>query len=153
MDNYGTYLGAEANIRDDAAWTVLGDTTAGLLAGLAIFPAGFVDTFGWTRRRAVWTVDAGSLVLAVPPMIDLRIFVPRDLRFGSGGQTFGALVAVVTIGWVMNRATLLEEIAGPDPSAADRALIHWLRWVVPTAVTAAAVWWLVTDILGIVGSV
>jgi len=210
MVTYGSYLGAEANIRNDAAWTVLGDTTAGLLAGLAIFPAvfalglepgsgpgllfatlpqvfaalpmgwlfgllffgglsgvallsgiaayevlaaGFVDTFGWTRRRAVWTVYAGSLVLALPPMINLEIFVPWDLTFGSGGQTFGTLVAVVTIGWVMNRATLLEQIAGSDPSRADRALIHWLRWVVPTAVTAAAVWWLVTDVLGLVGGV
>ena len=210
MVTYGSYLGADANIRDDAAWTVLGDTTAGLLAGLAIFPAvfalglepgsgpgllfatlpevfaalpmgwvfgllffgglsgvallsgiaayevlaaGFVDTFGWTRRRAVWTVYAGSLILALPPMINLRIFVPWDLTFGSGGQTFGTLVAVVTIGWVMNRATLLEQIAGTEPSRADRALIHWLRWVVPTAVTAAAVWWLVTDVLGIVGGV
>jgi NSS family neurotransmitter:Na+ symporter len=210
MVTYGSYLGSEANIRDDAAWTVLGDTAAGLLAGLAIFPAvfalglepgsgpgllfatlphvfaalpmgwvfgllffgglsgvallsgiaayevltaGFVDTLGWTRRRAVWTVYAGSLVLAIPPMINLRIFVPWDLTFGSGGQTFGALVAVLTIGWVMNRATLLEEIAGPNPSAADRALIQWLRWVVPTAVTAAAVWWLATDVLGIVGGV
>ena len=54
----------------------------------------------------------------------------------------------MTVGWVMNRATLLEQIGGDSPSAADRALIHWLRWVVPTAVMAAALWWLVTDVLG-----
>ena len=202
---YGSYLGSDANIRSDAIWTVVGDTAAGLLAGLAIFPAvfafgmepdsgpgllfatlpqiferlpagwvfgalffgglsgaallsgvaafevivaGFTDTFGWSRRRATWTVCAVSMVLAIPPMINLEIFVPWDLTFGSGGQTFGALVAVVTVGWVMNRATLLEQIAGDSPSAADRALIHWLRWVVPTAVMAAALWWLVTDVLG-----
>ena len=38
---YGSYLGGDANIRSDAIWTVLGDTGAGLLAGLAIFPAVF----------------------------------------------------------------------------------------------------------------
>ena len=81
-------------------------------------------------------------------MIHPGFFLPWDLPFGSGGQTFGALVAVVTVGWVMNRATLLEQIAGDTPSAADRALIHWLRWVVPTAVMAAALWWLFTDVLG-----
>ena len=202
---YGSYLGSEANIRSDAIWTVVGDTCAGLLAGLAIFPAvfafgmepgsgpgllfatlpqifaqlpagwifgalffgglsgaallsgvaayevivaGFTDAFGWSRRRATWTVYAVSMLLAMPPMINLEIFVPWDLTFGSGGQTFGALVAVVTVGWVMNRATLLEQIAGETPSAADRALIHWLRWVVPTAVMAAALWWLFTDVLG-----
>ena len=202
---YGSYLGSDANIRSDAIWTVVGDTGAGLLAGLAIFPAvfafgmepgsgpgllfatlpqifaqlpagwvfgtlffgglsgaallsgiaafevivaGFTDSFAWSRRRATWTVYAVSIVLAIPPMINLDIFVPWDLTFGSGGQTFGALVAVVTVGWVMNRATLLEQIAGDTPSAADRALIHWLRWVVPTAVMAAALWWLITDVLG-----
>lgn len=206
---YGSYLADDAEIRSNAALTVLGDTGAGLLAGLAIFPAvfafglepgsgpgllfatlpqvfanlpagwvfgllffgglsgaallsgiaayevlvaGFTDTLGWTRRRATWTVYAVSMLLAVPPMINLRIFVPWDLTFGSGGQTFGALVAVVTVGWVMKRATLLEQLTGGTPSTADRLLVQWLRWVVPTAVTTAAVWWLLTDVLGIVGA-
>lgn len=207
MTVYGSYLGSDADIRSDATWTVVGDTAAGLLAGLAIFPAvfafglepasgpgllfdtlprvfaeipagwlfgalffvglsgaallsgiaayevlvaGFTDTLGWTRRRAVWTVYAGSMLLALPPMINLRIFVPWDLTFGSGGQTLGALIAVLTVGWVMSRATLLEQIAGPDPSSADRALARWLRWVVPGAILAASVWWLLTDVLGAV---
>lgn len=205
---YGSYLAPDADIRTDATLTVIGDTGAGLLAGLAIFPAvfalglepaagpgllfatlpgvfaeipagwlfgtlffgglsgaallsgiaafevivaGFTDTLGWTRRRAVWTVYAGSLLLALPPMINLEIFVPWDLTFGSGGQTFGALVAVVTVGWVMKRATLLEQIAGNRASVADRALVLWLRWVVPGAVLAASVWWFVSDVLGAVG--
>jgi NSS family neurotransmitter:Na+ symporter len=206
---YGSYLGPDADIRSDAAWTVVGDTGAGLLAGLAIFPAvfafglepgsgpgllfatlpqifaalpagwifgvlffgglsgaallsgiaayevivaGFTDSLGWSRRRATLTVYVVSMALALPPMINLRVFVPWDLTFGSGGQTFGALIAVVTVGWVMTRATLLEQVAGSNPTAADRALVRWLRWVVPAAVTAAAVWWLLTDVLGIVGA-
>ncbi len=204
---YGSYLGSESHIRNDAIWTVLGDTGAGILAGLAIFPAvfalglepgsgpgllfatlprvfselpvgwlfgflffgglagaallsgiaafevlvaGFTDTLGWTRRKATWTVYAVSMVLALPPMINLEIFVPWDLTFGSGGQTFGALIAVVTVGWVMRRATLLEQIAGDQPSSADQFLVRWLRWVVPTAVIGAAAWWLLTDVLGAV---
>jgi NSS family neurotransmitter:Na+ symporter len=206
---YGSYLAPDANIRTDATLTVIGDTGAGLLAGLAIFPAvfafglepasgpgllfatlprvfaeipagwlfgtlffgglsgaallsgiaayevlvaGFTDSLGWTRRKAVWTVYAGSLLLALPPMVNLEVFVPWDLTFGSGGQTFGALVTVMTVGWVMKRATLLEEIAGPRASLTDRLLVQWLRWVVPGAVLTAAVWWFVTDVLGAVGS-
>lgn len=202
---YGSYLADDTDIRADATWTVVGDTTAGLLAGLAIFPAvfalglepgsgpgllfttlpevfarlpagwlfgllffgglfgaallsgiaayevlvaGFTDQLGWSRRRATWTIYLGSLALAVPPMINLEIFVPWDLTFGSGGQTFGALVAVLSVGWVMRRATLLEQIAGPDATAADRALVRWLRWVVPFAVLAAAAWWFLADVLG-----
>lgn len=207
---YGSYLADDADIRADATWTVIGDTGAGLLAGLAIFPAvfalglepgsgpgllfatlpqvfaelpagwlfgflffgglsgaallsgiaayevlvaSFTDTLGWSRRRATWTVYAVSMILAVPPMVNLEVFVPWDLTFGSGGQTFGALVAVITVGWVMRRATLLEQVAGPDASMADRALVRWLRWVVPTAVLTAATWWLLTDVLGTVRAV
>ena len=206
---YGSYLSRETDIRADATLTVIGDTGAGLLAGLAIFPAvfalglepssgpgllfftlpgvfqeipggwifgslffvglsgaallsgiaayevlvaGFTDTFGWERRRAVWTVYAVSMLLALPPMINLEIFVPWDLTFGSGGQTLGALIAVVIIGWVMKRATLLEEIAGSSPSLADRALVVWLRWVVPAAVLAAGVWWFASEVLGAAGA-
>jgi neurotransmitter:Na+ symporter, NSS family len=202
---YASYLGAEANIRSDATWTVMGDTGAGLSAGLAIFPAvfalglepgsgpgllfvtlpavfaqipggwifgalffvrlagaallsgiaayevlvaSFTDSLGWSRKRATWTVLGVSMLLALPPMINLEIFVPWDLTFGSGDQTVGALIAVLTVWWVMSRATLLEQIAGTDPSLSGRALIHWLLWVVPTAVMAAAVWWLLTDVLG-----
>jgi neurotransmitter:Na+ symporter, NSS family len=207
---YGSYLGDDVDIKWNAVWTVVGDTGAGLLAGLAIFPAvfafgmepgsgpgllfatlpqvfaqlplgwifgflffgglfgaallsgiaayevlvaGFTDALGWTRRRATWTVYAVSMILALPPMINLGVFVPWDLTFGSGGQTFGALIAVVTVGWVMKRATLLEQIAGDTPSGADRVLVHWLRWVVPAAVLTAAAWWLLTDVLGILGGV
>ena len=81
-------------------------------------------------------------------MVNLEIFVPWDLTFGSGGQTFGTLVAVLTVGWVMHRAKLLEQIAGLEPSGVDRALVRWLRWVVPFGVFAAAAWWLLSDVLG-----
>jgi len=207
---YGSYLGDDTDIRSNAMWTVIGDTGAGLIAGLAIFPAvfafglepssgpgllfatlpqvfeqlpvgwffgllffgglsgaallsgiaayevlvaGFTDTLGWSRRRATWTVYAVSMFLAIPPMINLEIFVPWDLTFGSGAQTLGTLIAALTVGWVMHRATLLEQIAGPDPSFADLALVRWLRWVVPTAVLAAGVWWLLSDVLGTVQGV
>ncbi|MDH3225222.1 MAG: hypothetical protein OEO23_15985, partial [Gemmatimonadota bacterium] len=125
---------------------------AALLSGMAAYEvlvAGFVDTLGWTRRRAVWTVFAGAAVLATPPMINLAVFVPWDLTFGSGGQTLGALVAVVTVGWVMSRAALLEQVTVGTASPADRFLIWWLRWVVPTGVLAASVWWFVSDVLAV----
>ncbi|MDH3735292.1 MAG: sodium-dependent transporter, partial [Gemmatimonadota bacterium] len=38
---YGSYLDRDARLGPNAVWTALGDTTAGLLAGLAIFPAVF----------------------------------------------------------------------------------------------------------------
>lgn len=205
MVTYGSYLDDGTRLGTNAALTVAGDTLAGLLAGLAIFPAvfalglepgsgpgllfatmpelfarlpagwvfgtlffgalggvallsgiaafevlvaGLVDAVGWTRRRAVAAVGAAALLLALPPMVNLRVFVPWDLAFGSGGQTFGAVAAVVTVGWVMRRGDLLRQLGAEAPSALDRFLAGWLRWVIPTAVLAAAAWWLLTDVLG-----
>jgi hypothetical protein len=50
----------------------------------------------------------------------------------------------------MSRASLLEQIAGARASGVDRALVRWLRWVVPAAILAVAVWWLLSDVLGAV---
>lgn len=204
MVAYGSYLDEHVDLRADAAWTVTGDTMAGLLAGLAIFPAvfalglepasgpgllfqtlpevfsripggwlfgllfftglaaaallsgiaayevlvaGLTDTLGWSRPKAVWVVYGAAVALAVPPMLNLAIFVPWDLTFGSGGQTFGMLVAVLTVGWSMQRASVLREIARTQPSTFDRLLVHWLRWVVPTAILAVAAWWMLVDVL------
>jgi NSS family neurotransmitter:Na+ symporter len=127
-----------------------------LLSGVAAYEvlvAGFTDTLGWSRKRATTVVYGVSMLLALPPMINLRVFVPWDLTFGSGGQTLGALVAVMSVGWVMRRGALLGQIAGDRPSRVDRALVGWLRWVVPTAILAAAVWWLLTEAAGVVQGV
>jgi NSS family neurotransmitter:Na+ symporter len=210
MVTYGSYLAEDARLRADAALTVTGDTLAGLLAGLAIFPAvfarglepgsgpgllfatlpelfaqlpagwifgtlffgslagvallsgiaayevlvvGLSDAAGWSRRRAVWTVGILAFVLALPPMVNLEVFVPWDLTFGSGGQTFGAVLAVITVGWVMHRGDLLRQLGGDAPDALDRFLVAWLRWVIPAAVAAAGAWWLLTDVLGAIQSV
>jgi len=205
MVTYGSYLQDDARLRTDAALTVAGDTLAGLLAGLAIFPAvfalglepgsgpgllfatlpqlfahlpvgwvfgtlfygalggaallsgiaafevlvsGLADAWGWARKRAVWTLCVAAFALALPPMVNLAVFVPWDLTFGSGGQTFGAVVAVVTVGWFMRRADLLAQLGGATPSGLDRFLAWWLRWVIPLAVAAAGAWWLLTEVLG-----
>jgi len=200
---YGSYLSEDIRLGPNAALTALGDTTAGLLAGLAIFPAvfalglepasgpgllfstlpgvfgampggaffgllfflalagaallsdiaafevvvtGLTDNTGLSRRAAVWTMAATVLVLAVAPMLNMRIFVPWDLTFGSGMQTFGALVAVVTVGWAFRRADALRELAGDG--ARGRLLYLWIRYAIPTAILAVGVWWLLTDLLG-----
>ena len=210
MVTYGSYLAEDADLRRDAALTVAGDTLAGLLAGLALFPAIFAlglepgsgpgllfatvpelfsripggwlfgtlfygalagaallsgiaayevlvvalaEAAGWERRRAVWTMALATFLLALPPMVNLAVFVPWDLTFGSGGQTLGAVATMVTVGWFMARGDLLRQLGGTSPGLLDRFLVGWLRWVVPTAVGATALWWVLTDVLGAVASV
>ena len=149
---YGSYLNQGDALGRNALWTVAGDTAAGLLAGLAIFPAvmalgmepgsgpglifetlprvfqqipggwlfgtiffvalagaaflsavaafevlvaGLTDNTRLNRRSATWTMAGAVLLLALPPMLNMSIFVPWDLAFGSGAQTAGVLVAVL----------------------------------------------------------
>lgn len=195
---YGSYLDADHRLGPDALYTVVGDTAAGLLAGLAIFPAvfalglepsegpgllfttlpdvfarmpagrvlgavfftalaavaflsavaamevlvaGLVDNTRLSRRRATLAMTVVVLVAAVPPMLNMRVFVPWDLTFGSGMQTLGALTAAVTFGWALDRGAALRQLAGEGAEPAVRVLYLWVRWVVPGAILAVGVWW------------
>lgn len=201
---YGSYLSSGQSLRSSALWTASADTTAGLLAGFAIFPAvfalglepasgpglifdtlprmfdampagaffaflffvalfsgallsavaafevlvaGLTDNTRLSRRQAVALLTSAVLVLAIPPMINLRIFVPWDLTFGSGMQTLGALMAVCTFAWVVDRSTALAQLSSGGERAAPLWLYYWLRFVVPGAILLVGMWWLVTEVL------
>jgi NSS family neurotransmitter:Na+ symporter len=198
---YGSYLRGNEDLRPSAALTAAGDTTVGLLAGLAIFPAvfalglepssgpglifstlpgvfarlpagwvfallfflglsaaaylsavaafevlvaGLTDNTEVSRRRAVWLVSGLVFLLALPPMINMQVFVPWDLTFGSGMQTLGAVFAVVTVGWAMKRAEVLGELAAGSGSRSVLWLFWWIRYVIPGAILAGGVWWFLT---------
>jgi NSS family neurotransmitter:Na+ symporter len=208
---YGSYLNREDPLGRNALWTVGGDTAAGILAGLAIFPAvialgmepgsgpglifetlprvfsqlpagslfgvifflalagaaflsgvaafevlvaGLTDNTGLSRGSATWLMAGIVFLLALPPMVNMQIFVPWDLTFGSGAQTAGVLVAVLAVGWGMKRAVVLEEwrseTEGDDPGKGAALLHFWIRWVVPVAILAVGAWWVLTDVLGAV---
>ncbi|MFQ5679595.1 MAG: sodium-dependent transporter [Gemmatimonadota bacterium] len=220
MVAYGSYLNAGDDLRSDALWTASGDTLAGLLAGLAIFPAvfalglepdsgpsllfstlpgvfdalpagwlfgllffaglfgaaylsdiaglevmiaGLVDNTRLDRRQAVWLAVGLGFLVSLPPTLNTRIFVPWDLTFGSGAQTVGVLLAVLTVGWAMRRADVLRELmagAAPPARSAWRSgagwwlrttgLYVWIRYVIPIVLLLVGAWWLLTDVLGIV---
>ena len=198
MVAYGSYLGPETRLGRTAMLTAFGDTLAGLLAGLAIFPAVFAlglepgsgpsllfstlpETFarmpaGWifgalfflalfgaaylsdvaalevliagltdstkmNRRRAVWTAAGAVLIASIPPMVNLGVFVPWDLTFGSGMQTLGALLAALTIGWCVNRSQALAQFGLGSP-----LLYYWIRFAIPAAILSVAAWWLTTEV-------
>jgi NSS family neurotransmitter:Na+ symporter len=206
MVTYGSYVGDDADLGRNAAGTATGDTLAGLLAGLVIFPAvfafalepgsgpglvfdtlprvfaampfgamfgllfflglfgaawlsdiaafevlvdGLTDNTRLTRRQAVWVMAAAVFVVALAPMINLRIFLHWDLTFGSGMQTFGALCAAVTAGWALPRAALKAQLGAGADRGWRRLVPFWLRYVVPGAILAVGVWWLLTDALHI----
>ena len=129
---------------------------AGYLSGLAAFEvlvAGLTDNTRLSRRTVVWIIAAVVFVVSIPPMINNRIFVPWDLTFGSGMQTLGAFVAVITVGWAMNRAEAIEALSAGGERPVPTWLYHWIRWVIPGALILVGAWWLLTDLLHVVGSV
>jgi NSS family neurotransmitter:Na+ symporter len=206
---YGSYLSDSEKLARSAFFTAGADTLAGLLAGLAIFPAvfalglepgtgpglifdtlprvfaaipagaifatlffaglfavallsdiaafevviaGITDNTRLTRRRALATVLPIVFILSLPPMINMRIFVPWDLTFGSGMQTLGALLSVLAVGWSIQRSVALEQLARHG-TPAPRLLYLWLRFVVPGCILLVGVWWLLTDVLHVAGGV
>jgi NSS family neurotransmitter:Na+ symporter len=206
---YGSYLDSKQDLRNNALVTAGADTAAGILAGLAIFPAvfafglepasgpglifetlplvfnaipighlfaalfflalffaallsdiaafevlvaGITDNTRLSRNHAITIVCIAAMLLAIPPMLNLRIFVPWDLTFGSGMQTLGALLAVLAVGWALDRSTVLREMAH-NGQPAPAWLYYWIRFAVPGCILLVGIWWLITDVLHLVGSV
>ena len=206
---YGSYLKPEDDLARNAAWTVTGDTAAGLLAGLAIFPAvfalgeapgsgpglifitlpnvfgalpggwifgtlfflslagvsylsaiaafevliaGLVDNTRLTRTGATWIMAGSVLLLALSPMVNMGVFVPWDLTFGSGLQTAGVFAAVLTVGWAMDRSAVLAELASEREELMSsprwNVLYLWIRWVIPAAILCVGGWWFFTEVVG-----
>lgn len=201
---YGSYLDSHEDLGTNALVTALGDTAAGILAGLAIFPAvfayglepssgpdllfvtlpevframpggalfgfiffaglvgvaylsavaafevlvaGITDNTRLPRRKAVWLLAAVVFAFSLPPTVNLEVFVPWDLTFGSGMQLLGATLAVLTVGWSIHRSDAVRELAvGGDVRGA--IWVHrWLRYAVPGALLLVATWWFLSDVL------
>jgi neurotransmitter:Na+ symporter, NSS family len=134
----------------------LGLLGAGYLSGLAAFEvlvAGLTDNTRLSRRAVVWLVAGVVFVVSIPPMISNRIFVPWDLTFGSGMQTLGAFVAAITVGWAMDRSEAIKALSTGGERPVPLWLYYWIRWVIPGALLLVGAWWLLTDLLHVVGGV
>jgi NSS family neurotransmitter:Na+ symporter len=202
---YGSYCERKAIVSKNAVFTGIAASSAGLLAGFAIFPAVFAfglepssgpglifstlpRTFdkmpaGWafgllfflglfgaaylsdvaafevlvgglldntrlSRKKAVFIVCSLVYVLAIPPMINMKIFVPWDLTFGSGMQAFGSLLAVVTAAWFIKRYEFLNELH-IQKSFFQKFLYWWLRIVVPAAILFVGINWALESVFDI----
>ena len=133
----------------------LGLFAAGYLSDVAAFEvvvAGLTDNTRMSRRRAVWLMAICVFVASLVPMINLRVFLRWDLTFGSGFQTFGALCAAMTAGWAMHRGALLEQL---DTARGGwrQWVPFWLKYVVPGAILAVGIWWLLTDVMHVLKQV
>lgn len=117
------------------------------VGAIEVLVAGLTDNTRLSRTRAVWLMSAACFVLAIPPTINNAIFVPWDLTFGSGMQTLGSLLAVITVGWCIHRSAALRELSrssGARP--VPMWLFHWIRYGIPAAILTVGIWWLLTSV-------
>jgi NSS family neurotransmitter:Na+ symporter len=203
MVMYGSYLDDRTRIPRNAVVTGIGASMAGILAGLAIFPAvfsfglepgsgpglifmtlprtfalmpagwvfgvlffaglfgiaflsdvaafevlvgGVVDNTNIPRKKAVFMICGIVYILAIPPMINNRVFIPWDLAFGSGMQALGSLLAVLTVVWFIKRSDALKELAAGTGKPFPRALYWWMRVAVPLAILLVGINWLLESV-------
>jgi neurotransmitter:Na+ symporter, NSS family len=129
---------------------------AGYLSDIGAFEvlvAGITDNTRIARSRAVWLVSAAVFVIAIPPTINNRIFVPWDLTFGSGMQTLGSLVAVLTVGWCIAQSAALRELGARGERSAPMWLYYWIKFGIPAIIGGVGVWWLLSSVFGKVSAV
>ena len=98
-------------------------------------------------------ISSAVFLIAIPPSINNGIFIPWDLTFGSGMQTLGCLLAVITVGWCMHRSVALREMSRAGGPTVPTWLIYWIRFGIPTAVLSVGIWWLLTSVFGVAQAV
>lgn len=123
------------------------------IGALEVLVAGLTDNTRFTRRQAVWSMSVACFVLAIPPSINNAIFVPWDLTFGSGMQTLGSLLAVITVAWCMNRSAALGELFGAGERPVPMWVFYWIRFGIPVVILGVGVYWLLTQVFRIVAGV
>ena len=116
------------------------------IGAVEVLVAGLTDNTSLTRKRAVWVMSAACFVLAIPPSINNAIFVPWDLTFGSGMQTLGSLLAVLTVGWWLSRTAALKELFGAGEQPVPMWLFHWIRFGIPVIILGVGAYWLATQV-------
>jgi NSS family neurotransmitter:Na+ symporter len=123
------------------------------VAAFEVLVAGLTDNTRLTRTRAVWTMAAVVFVVSIPPSINMAIFLPWDLTFGSGMQTLGALVAALTVGWCLNRGSALQALSSGGTRPVPIWVLYWIRFVIPAGIATVGIWWLLTSVIGAVRAV
>jgi hypothetical protein len=68
-------------------------------------------------------------------------------------QTLGSLVAVLTVGWCINRSAALKQLGERGEQPAPAWLFYWIRFGIPAAIGGTGVWWLLSSVFGTVKAV
>jgi len=112
------------------------------VAAFEVLVGGIVDNTNQDRKKTVITICAIVYLVAIPPLINFKIFIPWDLTFGSGMQTLGALLAVITAAWCIKRSEFLKQAAKGSGKSFPLILYWWMRIVIPLAILSVGIIWM-----------
>lgn len=115
------------------------------VAACEVLVGGILDNTKWERKKAVFWVCVIVYFLAIPPMINMKVFVPWDLTFGSGMQALGSLLAIVTAVWFIKRYDFLKEL-NIRKGVFQTFLYWWLRIIVPAAILFVGINWVLESV-------
>lgn len=89
-----------------------------------------------SRRRWLWGVTAVGWLVMTPIGFNPHWIGVLDLVFGSGMFMFGALLAVLAIGWGLGARTVHAQLSIGFPTWAAHLATLWIRFVVPLSLSA-----------------
>jgi NSS family neurotransmitter:Na+ symporter len=116
------------------------------VAAFEVLVRGITDNSRVERKKAVRIICAIVFVLAIPPMINFKVFIPWDLAFGSGMQALGSLLAVVTAVWFIRRSNALKELSEGMAKPFPVFLYWWMRIAIPTAILFVGINWILESL-------
>jgi len=116
------------------------------VAAFEVLVGGIVDNTYLNRKQAVFLVCSTVFLIAIPPTINFKIFIPWDLTFGSGMQTLGALLAVITVVWCVKRSEFFKEVTKGSGKHFPVLIYWWMRIVIPIAIIFVGFLWIMESI-------
>jgi len=119
------------------------------VAAFEVLVGGIVDNTKVERKKAVVFICFVVFLLAIPPMINFKIFILWDLTFGSGFQALGSLLAVITTAWFIKKSDALKELSEGRSKPFTVFLYWWMRIVIPIAILFVGINWLLESIFKI----
>ncbi|MEE4174240.1 MAG: sodium-dependent transporter [Xanthomonadales bacterium] len=128
-----------------AGWGLVAMLT--LIAALDTVSGALADfTPGFGKRRWLWIVTGFAGACIVPIGLNPHWIGVLDLVFGSGMFMFGALLAVLALGWGLGAATAHRELATGLPEALGRGIGIWVRFIVPGSLAAILIGFVISSV-------
>jgi NSS family neurotransmitter:Na+ symporter len=101
------------------------------LGALQVVLDGLMEAAGLSQGKALCWIGCVLTIAILPVALRPSLIGILDLVLGSGMQVFGSGAAILVLGFGLGRAKALKAIFGEEPPFYGKALVLWLRWVIP----------------------